>query len=157
MNLATAAAFTAAGVALIVGVFSVAWGSRLSSRAQLEQWRRNEERPIVARMLTLSADAQDQWGTAQSAKQLFFDALKADPHLGPEVTKAQEVAAGEWQAGQKLCNKLRFEKAQLDLIAGRPVRDAANKLVLKHESVRIWLKSLHGGQEDKGPGLSIPA
>jgi hypothetical protein len=35
---------------------------------------------------------------------------------------------------------LSFEAAQLDLIAGRPLRDAAGALVGSHESLAHWLR-----------------
>ena len=144
MNLATVAAFAAAGVALIVGVFSVVWGARLSSRAQLEQWRRNEERPIVARMLTLSEDARATWQQAWYARERWIAAMNADPDRGPEVTKAQDEANDLWAAGAELYGKLRFEMAQLDLLAGRAIREVARKLAQAHESPWHWLRPAGG-------------
>ena len=148
MNLATVAAFTAAGVALIVGVFSVVWGSRLSTRAQLDQWRRNEERPIVARVLTLSEDARQQWDQAWSAKQGLIAAVQAEPdpdvRRTPEFAEAQDRAVEQWRVGAELYGKLRFETAQLDLIAGRPVRDVADRLARAHESSWHWLRPAGG-------------
>ena len=147
MNLATEAAFTASGVALIIGVFSVVWGARLSSRAQLEQWRRNEVRPIVARVLTLSEDARAQWIEAWGARQKWEAAMSADPDRGPETTKAGDEARDQWKAGSELYGKLRFETAQLDLFAGRPVRDVAAKLVRAHESPQHWLRPASGASD----------
>ena len=84
MNLTTIAAFTAAGLALVDVVVNVFWGSRLTSRAQVEQWRRNEERPIVARILTLSEDARALYWPAFDAKQKWVVAMRADPDGGSQ-------------------------------------------------------------------------
>jgi len=43
--------------------------------------------------------------------------------------------------------KLRFEAAQLDLIAGVSLRDVANKLVREHESTRHWLRPASGASD----------
>ena len=53
MNWAVIAAFAAAALSLV----NVIVGYRLASRGHLEQWQRDETRPIVARILTLSQDA----------------------------------------------------------------------------------------------------
>ena len=65
MDLAAVAAFTAAGLSLV----NIGLSARLASRGQREQWRREQERPIVARCLTLSADALSEWWDASVAKQ----------------------------------------------------------------------------------------
>jgi hypothetical protein len=111
MDLATWAAFTAAGVALIVGIFSVVWGSRLASRSQLEKWRRSREWPIVARMLALSRDARHKWAKSSQTRM--------DVMQDPEVMRAESLAL--WRAGSELLDKLRYEAAQLELFAGPPV------------------------------------
>jgi hypothetical protein len=155
VNLATVAAFTAAGVALIVGVFNVVWGARLSSRAQLEQWRRNEERPIVARVLTLSQDARTQWELAFRARenwQLERGAWQEQVAMQPEsqspgapvdpspaYTEAQDEAIRQFKAGSDVYDKLRYETAQLGLIARAPVREVAAGLVGAHVDLRAWL------------------
>jgi hypothetical protein len=90
VDLAAVAAFTAAGLALVGVVVNIAWSYRLSSRVQLEQWRRNEERPIVARMLTLSADVLGQWQQTGQARRDWIDSLRADPNRGHEDTKARD-------------------------------------------------------------------
>ena len=73
------AAFTAAGLSLV----NVAISARLVSRGQREQWRRDQERPIVARCITLSGDALSEWSDASVAKQRAdADAPRTsvDPH-----------------------------------------------------------------------------
>lgn len=147
MDLAVVAAFTAAGLSLVgVGV-NVLWSYRLSRHAQLEQWRQNEERPIVARMLTLSADALEKWQQAGQARRDWLDSLRADPTRGHEDTKARDEATNHWGAGSGMYEKLRFEAAQLDLIAGHPLREVANKLVREHESVQRWLRPASGAND----------
>ncbi len=138
MDLVAVAAFTAAGLSLI----NVLVSARLNSRGHLEQWRRDEERPIVARMLTLSADALSAWHSAGSARRDWIDSLRSDPSGGNVDAKVQEEAVEHWGTGSQLYDKLRFELAQLDLIAGRPLRDVAASLFREHESVRHWIVSI---------------
>jgi hypothetical protein len=65
VDLTAVAAFTAAALSLVNVVISY----RLTSRGHREQSRRDQERPIVARSLTLSADALGEWWDASVAKQ----------------------------------------------------------------------------------------
>ena len=67
VDLAAVAAFTAAGLSLV----NVAISARLASRGAREQWRRDQERPIVARCLTLSDDALGEWWDDSVAKQVL--------------------------------------------------------------------------------------
>jgi hypothetical protein len=143
VNLAMVAAFTAAGLSLVNVVVS----ARMSSRGHVEQWRRDEERPIVARMLTLSADALTAWDLARQARRHWIDSLNSDPSGGNADTKAQHEAAEHWGTGSQLYDKLCFELAQLDLIAGRPLRDVATSLVREHESVRHWMRPTSGASD----------
>ena len=53
MNLAVAAAFLAALLSLV----NVLITARLASQGRLQQWRREEMRPVVARILSLSREA----------------------------------------------------------------------------------------------------
>ena len=64
VDLTAVAAFTAAGLSLV----NVAISARMASRGHREQWRREQERPIVARCLTLSADARHEWRNAWVAR-----------------------------------------------------------------------------------------
>ena len=117
MDLAAVAAFTAAGLSLV----NVAISARMASRGHREQWRRDQERPIVARCLTLSADVLSEWWDASVAKQdADADSPRnwVDPH---------------WHKGRQLLHDLRFEIAQLDLLASRTVRQAARGLEMAHE------------------------
>jgi hypothetical protein len=147
VNAATIAALIVAGGAFVGVVVNVIWSYRLSSRSRLEEWRRDEERPIVARILTLSTDALAKWEQTGQARRDWIDSLRADPDRGSEDTKARDEARDHWGAGSELYGKLRFEAAQLDLIAGRPLRDVANKLVREHESVLHWLRPASGASD----------
>jgi hypothetical protein len=118
VNLAVIAAFTAAALSLIGVIINVVWTYRLSRRTQLEQWRRNEERPIVARLLTLSDSAADKWLDGGYARGEWLNSL-ADSDRASEDTKAKETFYEQWDAGSALCEKFEFEIAQLDLIAGK--------------------------------------
>ncbi len=111
------AAFTAAGLSLV----NVAITARLASRGQREQWRRDQERPIVARCLTLSGAALSEWWHASVAKQ------RADADAPPTLVDPH------WDKGVQLLHDLRYEVAQLDLLAGRAVRQVARDLVAAHE------------------------
>jgi hypothetical protein len=57
-------AFTAVGLSLVNVIISAC----LSSHGRLEQWRRDEEWSIVARVLTLSADALSAWNQGEAAE-----------------------------------------------------------------------------------------
>lgn len=109
----TAAAFLAAGFSLLnIGVTA-----RLASRGQREQWRRDEERPIVACCLTISEDAGREWWDASVAQE------------GADVEKIRP----NWEKGRELLHDLRLAVAQLDLLASGPVRQIAGDLVKAHE------------------------
>jgi hypothetical protein len=170
VNLTTVAAFAAAGLALIGVILNVFWGARLTGHAQVDQWRRNEERPIVARILELSQDASTQWQLAWMARQRIKQ-LAAIPDLTAQQAvdnaKARDDARDRAEAASELYKKLRFETAQLDLIAGRLVRDVAHELFRVHLS---WCTSLgapfleleliradNGSSESPGlPDLGLP-
>lgn len=131
VDLAAAAAFTAAGLSLI----NVAISARLTSRGHREQWRREQERPIVARCLTLSADALSEWWDASVAKQ---DADADSPRTWVDA---------HWRKGRQLLHDLRFEIAQLDLLASRTVRQAARDLEMAHEKEVSRLLAAKPGQD----------
>lgn len=62
-------------------------------------------------------------------------------------TKARDEATEHWIAGSELFEKLRFELAQLDLIAGPDVRAVATTLVREHESVQHWIRPASGADD----------
>lgn len=115
-DLAAVAAFTAAGLSLINVVITV----RLVRRGQRERWRREQERPIVARCLTLSSDIRHEWHEASVARQ------DARSWALPE---AQQRIRKGWEA----LRDLHYEATQLDLLANHAVRQAARELVAAHD------------------------
>lgn len=143
VDLAAIAAFSAAGLSLVNVVVSY----RFASRGSLEQWRRDEQRPVVARMLTLSDEALSKWRAAGFARREWLESLQADPGRSQEDTQSRDLAAEHWSGGSELYDKLRFELAQLDLIAGRPLRDVAARLVREHESARQRVRPASGGDD----------
>jgi hypothetical protein len=54
-------AASAAALSLVSVVVSVILSYRLTSRGHLEQWRREQVRPVIARILTLSSNALREW------------------------------------------------------------------------------------------------
>jgi hypothetical protein len=132
VDLAAIAAFTAAAISL-VNVIIIA---RLARRTHLQQWRREEARPIVARILALSSEASSAWINGALLREESLS-VGDDPAKRTEVLKLQNQEFDQWKRGRSALDKLRFEVAQLDLIAAQPVRDAAAALLLSHESVAI--------------------
>lgn len=130
IDLAAVGAFAAAGLSLV----NVGISARLASRVQREQWRRDEERPMVARCLTLSADAARAWWDGSVA----MDNPDDD---GPDPR-------AHLSKGSELLRDLRFEVAQLDLLASSPVRQSALALVEAHESEMLRLMYMEPGQDD---------
>jgi len=112
------AAFAAAGLSLV----NVVVTARLAHRGQGEQWRREQERPIVARCVALSVDLRDEWWEASFAR------LDIQAPVGAQLDVQKRVNRG-WQA----LRNLRYEVAQLDLLASPAVRQAARDLVTVHE------------------------
>ena len=112
------AAFAAAGLSLV----NVVVTARLAHHGQGEQWRREQERPIVARCVALSVDLRDEWWEASFAR------LDIQAPVGAQLDVQKRVNRG-WQA----LRNLRYEVAQLDLLASPPVRQAARDLVTVHE------------------------
>lgn len=63
-------------------------------------------------------------------------------------TRKPEMKPGTIGARAPSCTaSSAFEAAQLDLIAGRPLRDVANKLVREHENVLHWLRPASGASD----------
>jgi hypothetical protein len=136
MNWATAAAFTAAFLSLA----NVAYSARLTSRGTREQWRREQERPIVARCITLSGDAADAWHATSRAWL--------------QMTAGQSWRDSEghehWRRGRKTIDDLAFEVAQLDLLANGAVREAAGQLLHTHQMAGYQLAE-HIDDEETPP------
>jgi len=148
MDLAVTAAFTAAALSLInVGV-----SARLTRASRLEEWRRDTERPIIARLLTLSRDAALAWSEANDHRIEYVERYTD----GADST-ALDRAGAAWRRGNSLIDRLNFETAQLDLIAGDRLRERARALLGPHESLAHWTRPASGadphpelGQEEYG-------
>jgi hypothetical protein len=136
MNWAVVAALVAAAASLTTTVVTVLSGRK----SDLERWRRDTEVPIVARILRLSAEALIAWGESVSAREDWLASAHEGPGPGEAVTT-------HWQAGQAGFEALSFEAAQLDLVAGQPVRTAAGALVMSDASLAHWLRPASGASD----------
>jgi hypothetical protein len=112
------AAFTAAVLSLV----NVAISARLASRGSREQWRREQERPLVARAITLSADARRAWWDISVARQR--------DGAGDVPIDSEDHP---WRKGWRVVEDLRYQVAELDLLASTTVREFAHRLVAAHE------------------------
>jgi hypothetical protein len=126
----TTVAASAAVLSFLGVLLNIYLTSRLAGKSQREQWRRDQERPIVARMITLSQDALAQWHQAARARWAYLDAVK-EAHDRGTITGGPDDRA--CAAGSERYENLRADVAELDLIAGQPVRDVAHQLVQIHE------------------------
>jgi hypothetical protein len=129
VDLTAVAAFTAAALSLVNVVLSY----RLTGRGHREQWRREQERPAVARSITLSADASHEWWDA--SVKIEHEGGKGSPH---------------WEQGWKLLTDLRYEAAQLDLLASRPVREAVGELIATHQREATRLVAVIAARDRSG-------
>lgn len=142
-DLAAAAAFTAAGLSLV----NVVVTARLASRGQREQWRREQERPIVARSLTLSADASTEWWKTSAVRE----------EMDPDQPGPSADADEHMQRGIQLLGELRYQVAELDLLASRAVRRAASDLADAHHAEMDRLFLTAPGADDKDGRRATPA
>jgi len=118
MDLTAIAAVAAAALSAV----NVALSYRLARRGPVEQWRREQERPIIARVLTISSDMLNDW-------LRLADAGEVD-----EAQDAKRISEG----GMKLYQKLRLEAAQLELLAGPQVREAVRDLTWSTPTTASW-------------------
>jgi hypothetical protein len=114
-TLAVVAAFTAAGFSLL-GVFV---NARMTGRATHDQWRRGQVQPLVAQLLIDSQEASREWeaACAQSVR---------------EAQGVEETGPNHWEAFGVLVRKIRYEVAQLELVAGPRLRFNADALYRQH-------------------------
>lgn len=139
MNVATIAAFAAAGISLL-NVFVT---SRLTQRGQREQWKRETERPIVANLLTVSQSCLDYWSEAAELKEAWARSREPGAPPGGELwDKMLKASAEAWASHEKL----RLLVAELDLVAGVDVRRAAEMLEKRLERIRYPLNPAGGNQ-----------
>jgi hypothetical protein len=141
VDLTAVAAFVAAALSLISVIIGAVLTFRLTNRGQVEQWRREQERPIVARILTISDDMMANWSMLVATKERSAGG-------GDDEVRAAEARTADSQlaAGQELHGKLRYESAQLDLLAGPQVRDTAHDLAAAHSRIALHI------DDDPAPG-----
>jgi hypothetical protein len=134
VNLTAVAAFTAAGLSLVNVIVTY----RLNRRARLDEWRRNEERPIVARLLRLSAEASREWASTGVEKM--------QAHGLPQEKRDAAYASvlEHFGKGRELLESANYEVAQLDLLAGPRVREAAAELVKVHGTAAFRVNPASG-------------
>jgi hypothetical protein len=138
VDLAVAAAFTAAGLSLV----NVAITGYQNRRGQLDQWRRDMERPIIATILTFSEEALAPMLEVSSLRSAWIASI---PSAGePADTTALDEYVKKWQIAADILPKLRFQVSQLDLVAGQRLRVIAHQLISEHESIIRWLRPASG-------------
>jgi hypothetical protein len=126
---------------------NVGVSARLTRATQLDQWRRDTERPIVAKLLTLSNEAAQAWDEAARLRWQWISSLTPDRSTSDEIA-AGDAARVAWQEGCTLVDQLTFEVAQLDLIAGDQPREVARALLRPHKSLRHRLRPASGADPD---------
>jgi hypothetical protein len=109
-DLTAIAAFSAAGMSLI----NVGISGRISSRGTVEQWRMNEERPIVGRVLSEADEC------ARHAMRI--------PERTEDDGPATYLDIEHHARAQESYQKLLWELAPLQLVAGEKVRKRADEL-----------------------------
>lgn len=92
---------------------------------------------MVARCLTLSANVQSEWWDASVAKE------------NADVSASRRQMDPHWEKGRQHLDELRFEAAQLDLLASRTMREVASSIVTEHqkETGRLIMR-VKSGQKD---------
>jgi hypothetical protein len=125
VNLAVIAAFTAATVS-ILNIILTAW---LNRGSQFLQWQREQARPIAARVLTHSDEARLAWMRGVQLEKELRSLGDKDKKRAGEL---EEQARKFFAANRDAFDKLRFEAAQLTLIATPQTREAARALMKHH-------------------------
>lgn len=131
VNIATIAAFVAAGTSLV----NVAFSARLTRRGELDKWRRDTEAANVVQMQMLSRSACKAWDEAAHEKVV-------------SDIDHQNMATDAWRRGSEILGELRTELARLDLISSNAVRQAAEALVREHEGMCHHLRPASGVGDD---------
>jgi hypothetical protein len=124
-DLTAIAAFTAAGLSLA----NVGITARVSRAGSLEEWRRNEERPVAARIVRLTEECRDEWGWAESTRQVLREA-RAEGADAAKIDRLHDMTKEHIAAAQDARVRVLEGVAELQLMAGRPLREAA--LLLQH-------------------------
>jgi len=134
MSLAVVAAFTAAFLSLV----NVAVSARLSRRGSLEQWRREQAQPVVARLLTLSDDldrARDDFVATNLSIWL-------KQKEGTDVAELEQKAQTQMEHINELFHDIEYQQALLDLLAGPRLRETVSLLIGENRQLNM-LVNLH--------------
>lgn len=154
MDLAAVAAFSAAGLS-VVNILISAW---LTRRGRLAHWRREQTLPVVASILTLSADVLGRWMKSAQAKDDAGRLRDAKDDTSRKISqRCKEDSHTHWEAARPLWASLRYEVAKLDLIGTEPLLAAATKLVQAHEIAEIRLNPNRPGVVTFGPDDPLSA
>src|SRR5215469_1824880 len=139
VNSTATAAFAAAGLSFV----NVAVSARLARTGSREQWRREQEQPVVAKILTISEDAVRVWEKAAEAERVW----------SRERTVGRNMWLKEFadylHKSDDLYEALRYEVAQLDLLAGSKVRRTASRLESAHYFARLHRPGSAPGWSDR--------
>lgn len=150
MDLAAIAAFTAAGFSII----NVGYSAQLNRRHQLEQWRRDTIRPIVATMLNRSDDITKAMASVSFARVASIHAQ--DSGAASALQKHDEYMSA-YETMRRYYDELRFESSQLAVVASKDLRQAGDDLVTGHESFMKWLGPASGAEADLSTTLTMQA
>jgi hypothetical protein len=91
--------------------------------------------------MTLSDEALDSWETAALEKSRWTESLQSGQ---PGNAVARDAMQSSWNSGSDLYKQLRYQVAELSLVAGEPVNRTANALLVKHEGLRHVIRPAGG-------------
>src|SRR5262249_38132873 len=110
-------------------------------RSQLHQWRRDTERPVLARIISISDKSLEALREVAYERSQWIESV---PGSQAESIEARDKARTLWDMNADEFEELRYQIAQLDLVAGEQLRKTAHALLSKHESLRHWLRPASG-------------
>jgi hypothetical protein len=131
----------AAVIAAAASVINIAVTAVLTRRSQFRQWQREEARPIAARLLALSEEAGREWHRFSRTRtaRLALSPGEDDDY----AARLQQEERDYLAAGRHASDKLRFELAQLELIAAPLTREAARSLAYHHMVAQLQCENRH--------------
>lgn len=126
----------AAGVAAVASLAGIAINVRSTSRIELRKWRRNEERALIANILSNLHEVRELWS---------FIAVRADAERARELEPSAEREVREARLNVNQAEReLRLAVAEVELIAGSKVVECAKALETPLENVRHLLRATSG-------------
>ena len=111
---------------------------------QLQQWRQDAERPVLAKVITTSERSLAILEDTMNKRNRWMNSMTH----GQIDNEARDEARRSWETDSNEFEELRYQVAQLDLIAGEPLRQAAHALFWKHSDLRHVLRPSSGGEGD---------